>query len=267
MAVAVALITAAYGQPKQGTDTDSSTQKSQTQIAPQPEPKPEPITPPIILIQNDINRIAKALEAANAHPNAATEEQQARDNLQAQRDIDKWAWIMIWIAGGETAVTLIGVILVGFTLAATRRAANAAIETVKHMRENAWTELRAYVGHEPGGVRFDSGGPVRYYQKNFGRTPAKDIEMFVRIVDGSAAPPVLDDVLLPTERQKLIGYAPTGQNIGRLIETPNDRKFTHDADFFCTVMSHIRTSLIVAGDTDLHGAMIGAVATMEVRLS
>lgn len=98
----------------------ADTGQSRGNIATQP-------TPAILSIsQKQLERITRAIEAWNSHPYAAAEEQSAVGNLRAQQDIAKWAWIMLFIAGGESAITLAGVILVGFTLAAARRSAKAA---------------------------------------------------------------------------------------------------------------------------------------------
>ena|SRR5579872_4909257 len=89
---------------------------SQQNLAPQLSP----------LVQADIERIAKALESANAERNSPQERRRAEENLETQREIAFWGKVIAGIAAFQAAVTLLGVVLVGFALAATRRAANAA---------------------------------------------------------------------------------------------------------------------------------------------
>src|SRR5258706_6625067 len=98
----------------------------QTTAAPKnqiPTNLPPPFPP---AVQADIARIAKALESPNADPNAAAKERREIDDLKAQQDMAGWAGIMAGIAGFEAFITLTGVILVGYTLAATRAAAREA---------------------------------------------------------------------------------------------------------------------------------------------
>jgi hypothetical protein len=171
----IGLIVVAHGQPQQRAKSNSNAQK------PKPEVKqePRPLIPPVI--QDDIARIANALEAANAHPNAATEQQQARDNLKAEQDIARWAKIMLYIAGGEITATLIGVTLVGLTLVAARRAATAAEQAVAETRRIGEAQVRAYVSVDEARINF-----LTYFQdgeahplleivaKNAGQSPAKN---------------------------------------------------------------------------------------------
>ena len=95
-------------------------------------------------LQSDVSRIARALEEANRHPGAAAEIQRAKENLKAQQDTAKWAAWMLLVGSVEAGITFIGVVLVGFTLAATRKAAGAARDTVTAMDTTAKRELRAY---------------------------------------------------------------------------------------------------------------------------
>jgi hypothetical protein len=173
LSVAIAgVVAAAYGKPKQATDANSSAQNPPNRISQQPEP----IVP--LVIQNDIDRIANALETANKHPKAAGEEQQARDDLKAQRKIATSAQAMPWIAAFEVLVTLGGVVLVGLTLKATRRAAKAARKTVKQMRKNARLELRAYLEVVPiasPGMDTQEGMNVEIRITNSGQTPAHQL--------------------------------------------------------------------------------------------
>jgi hypothetical protein len=110
---------------------------------------------------------------------------------------------MLFIGGGEAAITLIGVILVGFTLHATRRAAKAAEKTVIQSETQSRQELRAYVGVEalafncenfsaymrgsytpkdPAKAGVDCNDFLCVTVRNFGQTPAFDVVVFTNWV-------------------------------------------------------------------------------------
>lgn len=139
----------------------------------------------------DIRRIAAALEAANAHPNANAEEQRAKDNLKAQQDMAKWARIMLFIAGTEIAITALGVVLVGFTLSAARRSAIAAEKSVKVTRNIGRAQSRAYLSAEGADMYTQAlSGRITIHIKNTGDTPAQwvEVESNARLVEvGSKA--------------------------------------------------------------------------------
>jgi hypothetical protein len=79
-------------------------------------------------------------------------------------------------------------------------------------------ELRAYVGHLE--MLFDkTTNRVKYFDKNFGSTPASDVSMYIRVVPGGP-PSTLDDELTENERQKVVQIVHPEQNVGRIIETP-----------------------------------------------
>jgi hypothetical protein len=226
------LVAAAYSQPNEGANPNSDVTNYQSQAPTQPPTQPNPVTPRII--QNDISRIANALETANAHPNAAEEQQQAIDNIKAQRAIAKWAKITAVIAGIDTIVTFIGVVLVGFTLDATRRAASAAVQTVEHMRGSTHTELRAYIGIRNNGtvfvpmiarvatggepveaVRTEKNGTIAIYTLNYGKTPARNAAMYFHIMDGDSPSSELNDGLCKLGANPQILHP--GQSFGKIL--------------------------------------------------
>lgn len=105
---------------------------------------------------------------------------------------------------------------------------------VRDFRNFNRRQSRAYVGHEPNGAKFVSTGyvqieggmqenqvgTVKYYEMNFGQTPALDVEMYVKVVKGTQVPGDLGGTLGLAEKQDVIGYVPKGQNIGRILQTP-----------------------------------------------
>lgn len=129
--VAGVLLSAATGdQPQRNRTPENTAQQRQNA----PRQNPAPLLPPVV--QADIDRIAKALETANAGRDIAKESRQTEANLKAQQDIAFWGMVVAAVATFEALVTLVGVCLVGFTLKAAwasageaKRAANEAKRT------------------------------------------------------------------------------------------------------------------------------------------
>lgn len=76
-------------------------------------------------VQADMDRIARALEAANAGRDSADETRRANANLDAQKQIAFWGMVIAVIGAFDVLVTAAGVILVALTFRAIRRAARA----------------------------------------------------------------------------------------------------------------------------------------------
>ncbi|MDE2473563.1 MAG: hypothetical protein KGO48_00780 [Alphaproteobacteria bacterium] len=76
-------------------------------------------------VQADLDRIARALEAANAGRNSPGENRRADANLDAQKQIAFWGMVIAVIGAFDVVVTAAGVVLVALTLRAIRRAAKA----------------------------------------------------------------------------------------------------------------------------------------------
>src|SRR5260221_2319181 len=76
---------------------------------------------PLIAIENKIERIARAVEAANGKGQSAEEKDEARRNLAAQEKIANWAPAVFWVALAELVLTGIGLFLLWKTLTETRR--------------------------------------------------------------------------------------------------------------------------------------------------
>lgn len=130
--------------------------------------------------QTGQERAAHALGEKSSQQSAFAQEQIARDNFQVQQDMARSASRMFVVAGIEAVITLIGVVLVGLTLAATsravgeaKRAADAGYEMVKQSKHNARQELRAYIGASSDEIDTTEGEcSVSIMWKNFGQTPA-----------------------------------------------------------------------------------------------
>ena len=73
-------------------------------------------------IENQLGRIAGALEAAQANPVADAEEKRAKDDLQAQQDMARYALWMFFATALTAFLTAAGVLLIWRTLIHTRRA-------------------------------------------------------------------------------------------------------------------------------------------------
>jgi hypothetical protein len=104
-------------------------------------------------------------------------------------------------------------------------------------REAEKRELRAYIGHHS--IHFENAlaikngkeiiaplGPVKYFDWNYGRTPALNVEMFVRTELGRAPEKLLSE-LEDADRQNVVQIVHPGQNLGRIVS-----RYTPDQTFF-----------------------------------
>ena len=116
--IAVAGLAAGY---PVGNNASAQTRPAQNQAGTQQELSP----PAANSVENSLARIASTMEAAQADPAADREEQRSESDLQAQRDMAKWAMWMFFAALATTVLTTIGVFLIWRTLLHTRNAAKA----------------------------------------------------------------------------------------------------------------------------------------------
>jgi hypothetical protein len=189
-----------------------------------PQSDLKPVTPLLrsanetapIAIQNDLRRIAVALETANTANESPEEKKNVADNLRYQQRMATSAERMFWVGLFESAITLLGVILVGLTLRATRqavreakRAADAAEETLKEARESSDQELRAYISVEPHGVNqmiASANAKGQVTVRNVGKIPAQHVSVTVDVFISS------------DETAPMPEYRPDGQKVARAIQ-------------------------------------------------
>lgn len=124
---------------------DARGNASTQQGAPKPKTDAPPAVP--IAVQNDIERIARALETANQKRPSPTEEDRAKRNLASQEkmaDATGWAEGMFFLGLAEILITAAGVFLIYRTLIYTargaadaKRSADAAEESLKETRRAA----------------------------------------------------------------------------------------------------------------------------------
>jgi hypothetical protein len=183
VAVGIALAYPVYqaGSAERGpTDSQSSVQPERNPTSPSPA-------------ENDLRRIASALEAANSNPDAKRENERADRDLEAQEGMERWAFWMLLAAVTGTVLTVIGVIFIWRTLVHTRRAAvysgiaarqaklanRAAIAAVEVTQDAASAQLRPYVyfvddpDYKSGALTRDEA--IKIWLKNCGATPARDV--------------------------------------------------------------------------------------------
>ena len=186
-------------------DASAQTRATQDRAKPQQEATP----PAFNSIENSLTRIARTMESAQADPAANREEKRSEADLQAQRDMAKWAMWMFFAAVATTMLTAVGVFLIWRTLLHTRNAAQAtermafdttvavqaAVEANNEMREaneiardTARRQLRAYVGITDFMVTglMVGGRPFfRAKYENRGQTPALDLicRGFLKLTD------------------------------------------------------------------------------------
>lgn len=103
-----------------------------------PQTQAQPTVAPAL--QDSLNRIGSALEAANNKQEPAKNAEQAKQNLEAQVVMARSANRMFYVGLGELIITFIGVMLVLATLIYTKKAADAARASVV-IAERSLSEL------------------------------------------------------------------------------------------------------------------------------
>jgi len=204
--IVLALVGAAYGQEINPTDNYHAIQNG----APQSQQKPSSGAPPglPIAVQNNVERIARALETANNKQEAADEKRRAEQYLRDQDQLATLGWYMFGAALVELALTGAGIWLLWNTLRATRanigetkRAADeakrqadiaqASFESVETPRVYP-TELRYFSESTPLRIPRPGSGSGPFIGthpglscatkfRNYGRAPAKMISATLRV--------------------------------------------------------------------------------------
>jgi hypothetical protein len=147
-----------------------------------------------------------AQQSTHSKPQTLEEQHQTTEDAIARYN----KWLMLFT--GVLAAATIGLGVATYML---YRGAEKQLEL---SRDAERRELRAYIGHWQ--MPFDGiTKRVKYFDMNYGRTPARDVSMYVRVVPGGP-PSTLDDELIESDRQKVVQIVHPGQNVGRIIETP-----------------------------------------------
>ena len=164
-----------------------------------------------------------------------------------------WFIAIHWDSGAVTAAATIAIAFVTLILGvATWFLWRATRNLVRGHEIAVRQELRAYVSHEPGGFQWDGvSRRVKYFEKNFGRTPAKDLGMYVSIQNGTAAPPVLTDRL---SKFTLWRSSPPTKTSAK-----SSGSRLQSLPFLCTDTWTIPIFLKIDGVADSRGAMIPGV--------
>ncbi len=110
-------------------------------------------------------------------------------------------------------------------------------QSARTLAENtAKNQLRAYIGHEPNGLHFETRinpgnnmpeqrGPVKYFERNYGLTPAKNIRMYVKVIAGLKPP---ESFAGPLPKMEVMQTIYPQQTIGKIV----DPKFNPSHKFF-----------------------------------
>ena len=140
---------------------------------------------------------------------AASYRQEWREeqNLQAQREMAKWAWLMMLASFAGVAITAVGVVYVAQTLIATRAAVAAANRTADEAKRIGEAQVRAYLAITSVTNSFlytsKNGGfcpMLKIKFLNSGNSPARNYEMRVKVayqILGSGR--VASEIYLSTE--------------------------------------------------------------------
>lgn len=197
----ILLLSAALAQATnaQAVSNDTGRNPSPQQGQAPPQANAQPGLP--ASVQDAIQRIARALEAANQKQPSAEEKVEAARNLAAQEKIARWAPYVFWAAFGEFLITAAGVLLVWRTLLATRAASRAARDqvtatitaTAKDLRPYVFLSIRAIQwpnvtrmgpGNQP--FQFWNLYSVRLTIKNAGKTWAQNVRLQRQPVENPA---------------------------------------------------------------------------------
>lgn len=98
--------------------------------AKQQQPEPEKLLPAI----NGIESAIRDLIAEEDKVASQRQEQRAKDDLEAQQDMARWAKYMLWATGAGVFLTGVGIYLIGRTLIYTRDAARHAGSAVEEAK-------------------------------------------------------------------------------------------------------------------------------------
>lgn len=147
----------------------------------QAEPQEEAAPAASNTVEDSLTRIARAMEAAQADPASQREEQRSEADLQAQRDMAKWAMWMFFAALLTWFVTSIGTFLIWRQVRLTREAVKDTGEATVAMQEanqiadrTAYRQLRPYLWVAKSWIEMQSNDePMALLElKNYGQTPA-----------------------------------------------------------------------------------------------
>lgn len=164
----------------------------------------QPASPPLS-IEDSLSRIASEIEAANRGPEAERAEQRAEEDLDAQRDMARWAFAMFVATSVTVVIGFVGLALIWQTLVYTRKAAEhtgdmlsearaaskTAADQLAHAQLTAERQLRAYMtinSAEPSDLVVGKHAVVTVIARNTGQTPAKSIQHNIYI-DVVSTPP------------------------------------------------------------------------------
>lgn len=151
----------------------------------QPTTNNKPIAPPSI--QDSLQRISRTMEAAENGPDAQAEKERAKENLQAQRNMARWAFGAMLAAAVEVLISAVGILLIWRTLVHTRNVVEAAKEANKiakaaadeslaETRRIGEAQTRAYISVSKCFVMFKDGKvDLRVNLRNSGQSPALQV--------------------------------------------------------------------------------------------
>lgn len=226
----IALAGLVLGLPQaQSVGAGGSAATAQVQAKPRADARPSlPVA-----IQNDIQRIARALETANRKQPSPIEEERAKRDLQAQEDMAHWAkWTvgLFITATLEMLITAAGVFLVWRTLLSARegvkeakRAADAAENTVIETRRVGQAQVRAYLACESGSYSIE-GSRATIWPKfyNSGQSPAKNVRIWghIRVLEAHSEESKIGDSLTQEGRAPPI---PSGESESAWISFELDK--------------------------------------------
>ena len=177
---------------------------------PKAEQKPVDLRP----IQDALDSLTSAVKSLKDNPESEAENKRAQSDLKAQQDMANWAFWMFVATAATVFLTFVGVLLIWRTLVHTRDAAKSSAEMADQaiVASNAAVDAakaadltaRAMIGMETPIIRpinahdffRETAGVVELkvkdvYFRNYGRTPAFPMTLFMGIHASSERPPKL----------------------------------------------------------------------------
>jgi hypothetical protein len=174
----------------------------------------------------------------------------ADEETQGQQHEGLWNWLthdaagffttwLVIVGGGQLVLFYIQLKLIRESLTDAEQLAETAKlqaqiadATLKSSQDTAKRQLRAYMGHEPNGAHFEpqwnaaagifeNRGPVKYFERNYGGTPATNVSMHVRVIEG-LNPPI--DFEKDVPKLEVMQTVFPGQGVGKIVDPAKRRQ-------------------------------------------
>ncbi|MEX1107274.1 MAG: hypothetical protein WEC00_00035 [Dongiaceae bacterium] len=210
--LAIPALAAPGDQPDNPPTTEGNANQDQPEAAPQQEmPVEVPGSPKAVN-----PRLTNPPNSQESAANSSREEERAEADLEAQQEMALWAQLVFWATTGSVVVAAVAVGLVFFTLHETRKAGKAAADILEQTRRQAdsavdaakaaleanailiaekrpWLHLDREIECEFLETENSVAVNCWYRLKNFGLSPAININIRARLID-AIWPPTIEAI-------------------------------------------------------------------------